>query len=175
MKDVMLDLETLSTKHDAFIVQIGACYFDRMTGEIGETFKRTMTGAGSEKFSIDYNTVRWWMSQGQDARNSVMAGNVNLAEALHDLRDFLSKTEDVVVWSHATFDMPILMNAFDVFNIEHPVSYRSTRDLRTLMDLADLAKYKRERFGIHHDALDDAKFQASYASDAFVKLNHGSA
>jgi len=39
MKDVMLDVETLGTKSTAAIIQIGACYFDRETGEIGDKFK----------------------------------------------------------------------------------------------------------------------------------------
>ncbi len=40
MRDCMIDFETLGTGPDAAIIQVGACYFDRVTGEIGATFKR---------------------------------------------------------------------------------------------------------------------------------------
>lgn len=167
----MLDLETLGTRHDALIIQIGACYFDRMTGEIGETFKRTISSplASREKFSMDLETIRWWMGQSEEARKSVMYGNDLLGGALVQLKSFLWG-DDTLVWSHATFDMPILQHAFDVFGIKE-LPYRNMRDLRTLMDLADLSKLKRERFGIHHDALDDAKYQVSYAVDAFIAIH----
>ena len=38
MKDLMVDIETLGVSHDSVITQIGACYFDRNTGEIGAKF-----------------------------------------------------------------------------------------------------------------------------------------
>ncbi len=38
MNDVMLDLETLGTRHDAMIISIGAVYFERETGLIGPGF-----------------------------------------------------------------------------------------------------------------------------------------
>lgn len=172
MKDVMLDLETLGTRHDAMIVQIGACYFDRITGDIGATFSVDIDpGQHTDKFTVDYSTIKWWMEQSDSARKSIFAHPIALELALSKLQNFLWNPGDVKVWSHATFDMPILANAYHMLNMKFPIPFRDTRDLRTLMDLAALDKLKRERFGIHHNALDDAKFQASYASDAFVKLN----
>ena len=38
MKDIMLDLETLSLDNNAVVVSIGAVKFDLATGETGETF-----------------------------------------------------------------------------------------------------------------------------------------
>lgn len=153
------------------IVQIGACYFDRMTGEIGDTFSvNVIYGARGDAFSIDYHTVKWWLEQSQEARESILKDPVPIEVALRDLKDFLDR-DDTLLWSHATFDMPILQNAFEQTGWKNPVPFRNMRDLRTLMDLADLSKMKRERFGIHHNALDDAKFQASYAADAFVAIH----
>jgi len=176
MKDVMLDLETFGTRYNAMIISIGACYFDRMTGEVGETFFRNVQpGEHENKFTTDYSTIRWWLEQSEEARAAICNGAAYIEDALQDLCKFLDTTDRVLVWSHATFDMPILMNAFETLDILPPIGFRDMRDLRTLMDLANLDKMKRERFGVHHNALDDAKFQASYASDAFVKLNHGTA
>ncbi len=173
MIDVMLDLETLSTRHNAMIIQIGACYFDRNTGQVGETFKATINATlmSGYSFDVEYKTVKWWMEQSPEARSSVMRGDMFLPEALLSLRDFLEKDGEVFLWSHATFDMPILMHAFETYGIKCPVPYKNTRDLRTLMDLAGpFTQTPRE--GIHHDALDDAIYQAQYAAAAFNRI-HG--
>ncbi len=178
MKDVMIDLETLGTRYNAQIIQIGACFFDRNTGEIGDVFSANVMIDPSEdgKFTTDYDTIKWWFEQSQEARESVMRDPVPLSGVLGGLNQFVRQSgPDVMLWSHATFDIPILMNAFNVYGIKFAVPFRNMRDLRTLMDLsyADRDFPKRERTGIHHNALDDAQFQASYAADAFVKLNHG--
>ena len=34
MNDLMLDIETLGTTYNAVVVQVGAIYFDRLTGDI---------------------------------------------------------------------------------------------------------------------------------------------
>jgi hypothetical protein len=169
MKDVMLDLETLGTRHDALIMQIGACYFDRMTGEIGVAFSANIDpGSYNDKFTVDYDTIKWWMQQSDDARRLVMEAPMSLVEAIFGLTHFL-EGKDVTLWSHATFDMPILHNAFQTVGMKNPVPFRNMRDLRTLVDLADYTD-KLERDGVHHHALDDAKFQVRYASEAFKKL-----
>ncbi len=166
----MLDLETLGTRYNAAIIQIGACYFDRMTGETGKEFiVNVRPSKNDDRYTMDYDTIRWWMEQSAEARESVMYLPTSLKGGLQLLTEFIRP--DSILWSHATFDMPILVNAFETESIACPIPFRNMRDLRTLMDLAALDKMKRERFGIHHNALDDAKFQASYASDAFVKLH----
>ena len=43
MKQLMVDLETLSTRPDAAIIAIGAVYFDKVTGETGDEFYCTIT------------------------------------------------------------------------------------------------------------------------------------
>ncbi len=170
MKDVMIDLETLGTRHDAMIIQVGACYFDRMTGEIGREFKATIEpGEHEDKFSIDYDTVKWWFVRTDAARKSVIDSPVPLFNALNELAVFLEGW-DIKIWSHATFDMPILMNSFDKLKIKFPVPYKNARDIRTLMDLSGPSPLM-ERAGIHHDALDDAKFQVKYCVAAIEMLH----
>lgn len=170
MKDVMLDLETLGTRHDAAIISIGAVYFDRMTGQTGEEFSINVKYEnGDDRFTTDYDTIKWWFEQSPEARRRVMEDGVPLDEALIQLNSFLWRS-DIRLWSHATFDMPILMNAFDVVDRKFSVPYRNTRDLRTLMDISEY-QHPAERMGTHHCAIDDATFQAAYASGAFRKLN----
>lgn len=170
MKDVMLDLETLGTRHDALILQIGACYFDRKTGEIGLGFSANVdAGEMTDEFTIDLPTVKWWFEQSDKARKLVTESPMPMVDALIGLSQFLH-TPDVVIWSHATFDMPILVNAFETTGIKFPVPYRNMRDIRTLMDLAQTTRVSMIREGVHHNALDDAKYQAKYVAEAMQKL-----
>jgi hypothetical protein len=170
MKDVMLDLETLGTRHDALIIQIGACYFDRNTGEIGLGFSaNTDAGEMTDEFTIDLSTIKWWFGQSDTARKLVTEAPIPMVDALIGLSQFLHKP-DITIWSHATFDIPILVNAFETAGIKFPVPFRNMRDIRTLMDLSQ-HRSETPRDGMHHNALDDAKYQAMYCSEAMKKLN----
>lgn len=167
----MIDLETLGTSSNAPIISIGACYFDRHTGDIGTGFSVNVDVAElGDEFTFDYDTVKWWTEQSDSARKLVFENPTRLHTALVELMKFIGDGNDIKLWSHATFDMPILANAFKVIGLKHPVPYRNMRDLRTLMDLANHhSTLKRE--GTHHHALDDAKFQAKYAAEAFRKMS----
>jgi len=179
MKDIMIDLETLGTRYNASIIQIGACYFDRNTGEIGPRFKTNIKydPAMGDKFTVDYGTIAWWFSQEEAARASLLEAPVDLITAIGKLTEFLNiggeeeeiVRKDVQIWCHATFDMPILVNAYSTLDMKFPISFRNMRDIRTVMDLA---KHYSEapRVGTHHDALSDAMFQAKYVSEAMQIL-----
>ncbi len=169
MDDIMIDLETFGARSDALIVQIGACFFDRTTGEIGKTFFANVDPSfRSRAFSVDYATIKWWLSQSEQARASLMMETKELKSVLESLYEFLDK-RDANIWCHATFDMPILLHAFEVVGMKFPIHYRNMRDIRTLMDLADHHS-DTKRTGVHHNALDDAKFQAQYCTEAMQKL-----
>lgn len=173
-KDVMIDLETLGTRYDAAIIQIGACYFDRNTGEIGEVFNMNIKydSETMDKFSVDYDTFIWWIQQSSQAHNAIASKSITprgIKETLELLHTWLEPQS--VIWSHATFDMPILVNAFSTFGLKFPIPFRNMRDIRTLMDIADHHS-DTDHGGVHHRAIDDAMFQAKYVSEAFQKLRN---
>jgi hypothetical protein len=171
MKDVMLDLETLGNGKHAAIVQIGVCYFDRLTGEIGKTFKMNVDAISVVKSGgeLDAQTVYWWLSQDKAAINSIIAEpRVAISEALTQLNEFLQ--EAAQIWSHATFDFVILTETYKRLGIQPSYRYQSARDIRTLVDLGKVTIKKAKRDGVHHDALDDCFFQVKYCVEAFKKL-----
>ncbi len=166
----MLDIETMGVRPTSAIVQIGACYFDRVTGEIGKEFSVNIGYTGTEddsRFTTDQSTVDWWKDQPQKTKDVVFSNAMSIDRALSYLAPFLKQGE--CLWSHATFDAPILCNAFVVCGIKMPIHYRGMRDIRTLMDLADHHS-GRPRGGIHHNALDDCKFQVGYVVEAMNKI-----
>ncbi len=163
MTDVMLDLETLGNGKNKCIIQIGACYFNRVTGEVGNTFKvnvdaGTHVARGAQ---LDASTVYWWLSQSREAIDSVTAEpRLDIMDAMNQLNFFLSPAK--AIWSHATFDFVAIQETFSQLGIKPLFHYRTARDLRTIVDAGKVTVKKQIRVGTHHDALDDCKFQVTY-------------
>lgn len=167
----MLDLETLGNGKNKCIVQIGACYFNRETGEIGDTLKinvnaETHVRHGGE---LDAKTIYWWLSQSKEAQNSIISEpRIDVVEAFHKLNEFLSKAK--AVWSHATFDFVTIQETFTQLGIKPLFHYRVARDLRTVVDLGKISISNQLREGLHHDALEDCKFQVKYCVTALNNI-----
>lgn len=175
MKDVMIDLETLGVSTNAPIIQIGACYFDRFTGEIGKIFKVNVNLKSAVKSGavIDPDTVCWWLQQSDEARKSILAApNVDIFNAIEQLNTFLSGCKNI--WSHATFDFVIIQETYRRLGIKPSFQYKAARDIRTLNDLSKGLTQKEDhvRDGVHHDALEDAKFQVKYCVAALKCLKN---
>lgn len=171
MKSVMIDLETLGNGKNACTVQIGACYFDNLTGEIGRKFKLNIDAESAEKagMQLDASTVKWWLQQSPEAIKSITADpKTDFLAAFIRFNAFLSDAEEI--WSHATFDFVILTETLKHLGISPKFSFRAARDIRTLMSLAKINPKDYAREGVHHDALDDAIFQIKYVVDAISVL-----
>lgn len=160
---VMLDLETMSSESDAAIVQIGAVGFD--LGAIGRTFKVNIDPEDAKLYgSVSHATMDWWDKQLEETRTSVFTGGKDLQLGLSNftywVKDFFN--DDIQFWAHATFDFPILDHAYKQLGLQNPVKYRKARDLRTLESFFGKLITWEKREGVHHDALDDAIFQAKH-------------
>lgn len=162
--NITFDLETLGNTSNAPIVQIGAVKFTN-DGEICDRYSASVKLESLSKydFKVDFETVKWWMSQEDVAIKRVFCGEgVNLRLALKDFLDWIGKHGDYVYWSHATFDPPILINNLKAVGLPNPIPYKAYRDIRTLTHF--VGKIEVERKGVHHNALDDCEFQAEYIS-----------
>lgn len=182
MQDLMIDLETMGINSNAVITQIGACFFNRDTGEITKKFLQNVTISSCLKagLEVDESTILWWMKQSDEARKSVYDNKDDmypLQKALLNFKIFFPPgLRDIVyTWSHATFDFVILLNAFKKIDLQSPFSYRRALDIRTLVHLVNL-NYKDETFseGLHiHNALDDCIRQVRYVVEALKLLKGG--
>lgn len=172
MKDVMIDLETLGNGENKCVIQVGACYFDRTTGEIGETFKRNIDAKSAVQagFQMDAQTVYWWLAQSDAARASIIQGPLlPIRDAFNDLNTFLAPAKSI--WSHATFDFVTIMETYRKLDIKPLFSYKAARDIRTLIDLMNVSISPVPRTGVHHDGLDDSIHQVKYCMEAFKRLD----
>jgi hypothetical protein len=182
----MVDLETLSSANDAAIVAIGACGFTLEQQWLGnlETvahwpieflFYRTIRmSSAMQHGSVSGDTLEWWFQQSDRARMELLREPVSIERALKDFSDWWPK--DAKMWSHATFDAPILSNAYEkVFHRRQPWHHRDARDLRTLAELA--GGHRDEDYpslgGLKHVAYADAIAQACAAQRMYLRIMLG--
>lgn len=170
--DVMIDLETIGTRPDAQILQIGAVFFEaKSRGKIlndkpFNKYCKVQDGLGS----VDHDTLAFWLNQaaGNKAHPMVL-GFSEKAELMEDvLADLLVWPQEIqltwgdieTVWSKpSNFALPILASAFNKFGAEAPWDHRATRCLRTLLAIKGEPEVDWQGL-THHDALDDAIGQA---------------
>lgn len=168
--DYTLDLETMGVRPTSCIMSIGAAAFNRHEPDFRyedlSVFRCNvdLQDCMDKGLTIDASTLYWWLTQDNDARSKLddKEFNLPLEDALHKLSMWILHIggDELKCWTHATFDAPILANAFHVVNLPLPTHFRMQRDIRTLEDLK--GRYEIERQGTHHSAVDDAKFQAHY-------------
>jgi hypothetical protein len=169
--DYTLDLETFGTTATSVIVAIGCAAFRRDWLHFDATAcQKFYINVNAQDclnlgLTIDGSTLEWWMKQSDEARLALFDPRpVPLKTAIEKLTDWVSVIggREIPCWTHATFDAPIVGNACKAIgrNLHNITSYKMQRDIRTLNDLAGY--YEVERAGTHHNAVDDAVFQAEY-------------
>ena len=173
--EVMLDLETLSTRGHATILVIAAIKFDRNSPqgklEDADKFyaKISLTSCQSVGLHVDTKTVDWWEKQDPVIRKEVFGEpREHLQDALLRFKSWYGNAEKI--WSHgATFDIPILAEAFARCEIEVPWKFWLARDTRTLFDLAGLVQKELPSDNLHH-ALHDCWRQIWGVKESFRRL-----
>jgi len=185
---VMIDLETLSTRPDARIAQVGAVAFEaRSGGRIlnGKAFNAYIRLPGAEGGSgptghIDPDTLAWWEQQDPEAQkrlhDGMEAGRIECAVLDH----FEHWPEQVLdtnwsgiegVWAHgATFDLPVLHSAYARHNRDVPWNFQAGRDTRTLFWLVGGAPQVDTVGFMKHDAVDDCVMQIMAVQQALGML-----
>ena len=171
-RDLMVDIETLGPSPRAVITQIGACRFDRTTGAVGATLlvNVSIQDGLDHGLVVDGDTLRWWFAQPPSCY-TFLDHPVPLTTALQRLRDLAAGAE--AAWAHATFDFPILAHAYRAVGQRMGLPYRTLRDLRTLVALADAVAPSSEETPRHtkdHNALNDCLYQVAYCVDGLRRL-----
>ena len=172
--NVMLDLETLSTKTNAVITQIGAHVFTGM--HENTTFHRhiDIDSCLRKGLVIDGNTLRWWMQQSEEARAGFEKRTITLTGALIAFQSWcwsLHKDSDkpIALWGDgAAFDNAILATAYQRTGYNQPWDFWNDRCFRTVKNqFPEVPKVVPE---IAHSALSDAQAQAKHLVniDAFA-------
>lgn len=171
MQHVMIDLETLGLKPSAIIISIGAVKFDLETGELGGKFYAELDVESQKKDrSVCESVLKWW-SERDGLALAAFNGTMPLSAALENLKAFLGR--NCAVWANGSlFDIAILENAYRSEG-GHPWRYNRVYDCRTLRMVHEriIGKYELEMEGVHHNALDDAIYQAKWVSGMYRNIN----
>ena len=177
MSRIMLDLETLDTGPHSTIIAIGAVRFDidQRAAQWPTFYRAIKPDQAKWGRTVSGDTVVWWSQQSQEARAVFIdPAAISLDVALEAFRSWLVSAGKVdEMWGNGSdFDNIILGNAYKALSYEMPWSYGKNRCFRTLKNLGiKLAPGEGvERAGTHHNAVDDAMYQAIYASAYLRKL-----
>lgn len=158
MHYIVLDLETLGTKHDSEILEIGAVSIceDRLCLAFNAFIKLDQT------IRIDRDTLSWWLTQGESLAKTLEKGILPLRDALIRFNEFLKNSHEyVLVGNGSTFDITILESAYERAGVENPTSFRQYRDLRTYEDAFELVTgRKASKKKAVHSAYEDAYLEA---------------
>lgn len=159
---LMLDFETLGTKPNTAVLSLGAVIFTSTQIIDKRYWVFDVNYQLKNHRTVDISTIAWWMNQGEKAKavfGEAQTRGVKLPKFVEDFHLWL-KGRDVIVWGNgATFDVSIIESILTQASIPFPWKYPSVRCYRTLKQTNE--KFKEvERKGVHHNALDDALFQA---------------
>ncbi len=163
---VMVDIETLGTEKGAAIISIGAVKFTPT--EVTNEFYRNVSLESCSEYGleIDPGTLDWWLDRDDEVQD-VLSGGVDLEDALRTFWMFYGDADEV--WARSpSFDCEILSDALERVGIEVPWSFRDERDCRTI--ISALGDPEIERDGEHHNAVDDARYQARRVGAALYNV-----
>ncbi len=165
MTNVMIDLETLSTRFDAAVVSIGVAIFndEKILDSAGWALE-----PNSVNGHIDPKTVMWWMQQDEAARAFSFTGKYLPSTVAFELKTLLAKYDVKEVWSKDPhFDHVILTEwwaRIDQHVGEFPYHYRAPRSYRTLEAETIRAGFDAKNWHqwnyVAHNPVDDAVTQA---------------
>ena len=159
--NVMVDLETMSTRSNAAICSIGAVKFEG--DKILDTFYCTVDIKSCKEagMHIAKDTVEWWSKQNKEAFRELTKNNISLQEAL-DKFEIWFGPKSLPLWGNgAVFDNTILGNAYFIMGRKPPWMPWDDRCYRTVKALFNWIPAD-ERQGTYHNALDDAMHQTKH-------------
>ena len=174
-KHYMIDLETLDNKQTSAIIAIGAVEFSPYEFGLGEEFYRVIDINSAIKYgTVGGDTVKWWMQQSDEARKAIHSPNEvhMLPTAIGMLTQFIDNNG--IVWGNgSSFDISILEHAYTQLGLIAPWKFWNVRDCRTAEEMARPKASKKDipRQGTHHNALDDAKYQAEYVTHLYRAMH----
>ena len=171
--DVMLDLETLSTRPESVILTLGAVKFDPWGDDVDTEHGLYFRVDVDEQLALDRHvldsTIEWWGKQPEDVREEALGegGRINLDDMSTQLNRFLVGVENI--WCQGpAFDIVILENLYRQLSKPTPWQFWQIRDSRTLFGTHGDPREKGRKAA--HNALMDCYYQALGVQDIYRKV-----
>ena len=142
-RDIMVDLETLSTAPNAVVLTIGAIRFNKdkdYTNISNPTdldyFYCRVDAADQDNRAIDEETMVWWAQQKPEVREEAFGetDRVSLSDAMTAF-NYWARGADRYWANGAAFDFPILETCNRDLGFDSPWKYWQAMDARTVYKL----------------------------------------
>lgn len=170
---IVPDIETLALTHDAVVMSIGLVAFTLVGGEVGSTFILPDQDE-QRQFGrrVDPDTAQWWNGADKEGARRQFEGPLSSIMMTHSLiRTFINRFETRMttvagVWGFGSdFDNATLFSLCATHTKSDkgaaPWPYKKNRCGRTLTAMYPNVPRPENR-GVHHNALDDARWQAEW-------------
>lgn len=180
----MVDLETLGTRGDTAFLSLGAVAFD--------PFGKTVAKSGAQTFyrnvdaqscidaglRVDGSTIMWWFTKEDEARKALSDPKPEpLGQVLAAFSSWYKSHAvryKTAVWSHgATFDIPIISEAYARIGHKAPWEFWDCNDTRTIFRLAGVKLPNADTRGGGHNSLNDSIAQAEHLQRCIAMLKGG--
>jgi hypothetical protein len=172
--EAMVDIETLGRSPYAPLLSIGACAFSFDDKPIEDTFYVAIDITSSIELGLrpDGDTIKWWAQQEDAARSRAFndPDAVTLPLALDAFTEWFNSRPMHVWGNSARFDLGLLEAAYKSCRKEVPWEWWKERCYRTTKSMPGAKAVPLQRFGTHHNALDDAISQAVHLRELYRKL-----
>jgi hypothetical protein len=174
MMDVMLDIETLSTRPEAVVLTLGAVKFDPWADEVNTETGLYIRIDVDEQLTLNrhvqQDTVDWWGRQPEDVREEALGEQerTSLDASMDQLNKFLVGSNNI--WCQGpAFDIVILENLYRQLNRPAPWQFWQIRDSRTLFGVHGDPRNKNAVGA--HNALIDCYYQAMAVQQVYKIAN----
>lgn len=172
-----IDMETLSTEHNAALLSIGAVIHDFGTGQQVDTFYANITPESSiaAGLNVSESTKAWWSKQGQAAQDVLSVDQRPLRDVLVDFAKWLAgHGVQYAIGNGPRADNQWLESACKAVGMQSPIKYWGDLDMRTLTfigtHILGLDHWHNTFKGVKHNALHDAINEAEFCNAVFQKL-----
>ena len=172
-----IDMETLSTEHNAALLSIGAVIHNFGTGQQVDTFYANITPESSIAAGLDVSesTKAWWAKQGQAAQDVLSVDQRPLRDVLVDFAKWLAgHGVQYAIGNDPRADNQWLESACKAVGMQSPIKYWGDLDMRTLTfigtHILGLSHWHNTFKGVKHNALHDAINEAEFCNAVFQKL-----
>lgn len=178
--DIVVDLETLSTKTDAVIMQVGAIALEYPNDNAScpQEFDCSISVASNFKYDrqVDVSTITFWKEQPTQTWANVANGTLELPVVLAQFAAWIKHVRDqnqsctLRIWGNASaFDLGILKSAYEAIAADTPWHYREEMCLRTLCKM--FPEVEKERSTYAHVALWDARAELATLQKLLVRID----
>ena len=163
----MIDIEALGKNYGSILFELGACAFDKFSGEVSSSFEAyiDIEDAKTHGLTTDQSTLDWWESQGGFSQHPNAAPHKKAMKAFVEWVE-AQEFEEIWVWG-MDYDLPIIKRCLEVVEIAIPWKYWMARDGRTLWNIA----FPDEKLDKKpHSAIEDSIIQVDLVHRATVEL-----